>query len=387
MYGFYAHGSESMVCQHVADWSRQVMRYLDGLRERGVPAERLTPWRKRFENLETEANDLLNPWQWGVQGMGAVAGLLERAYDALTDFSRLLQELAGGSGGKKEPGGGEEPDEEREPNGENEPEEAQESAELTTPEEEGDLAESGAPDEGKGADEPEGEVAHGAGGRRATDHRMPVRSAIRPVPIGQHVLPPLPYPYNALEPYIDEETMRLHHDILHRNYVEGLNKAERMMAEARRSGDYDLIKHWEREAAFNGAGHYLHTLFWTVMAPGRGGLPMGAVLEQIERDFGSFDQFKQHFSRAAEKVEGGGWALWVWSPRANRTAILTAEKHQNLTQWESIPLLVLDVWEHSYYLKYQTNRRAYIEAWWNLVNWPEVAMRLERASGLVWQPF
>lgn len=158
------------------------------------------------------------------------------------------------------------------------------------------------------------------------------------------------------------------------------------MAEARRSGDFDLITHWEREAAFNGAGHYLHTVFWNIMAPRAGGQPTGPVAEQIQRDFGSFEQFKTHFSRAAEKVEGSGWALWVWSPRANRTEILTAEKHQNLTQWESIPLLVLDVWEHSYYLKYQNDRKAYIEAWWNVVNWPEVARRYERARTLTWQP-
>nr|WP_232345436.1 superoxide dismutase [Paenactinomyces guangxiensis] len=207
------------------------------------------------------------------------------------------------------------------------------------------------------------------------------------VPIGKHKLPPLPYPYNALEPYIDEKTMHLHHDEHHKSYVDGLNKAEKMMEQARRTGNFDLIKHWEREAAFNGAGHYLHTIFWEIMSPQGGGEPTGPLLRQIERDFGSYDAFKKHFSAAAEKVEGGGWAILVWSPRAHRLEILQAEKHQNLSQWDVIPLLPLDVWEHAYYLKYPNNRKAYIEAWWNLVNWPEVDRRWKMARQVIWKPY
>lgn len=206
------------------------------------------------------------------------------------------------------------------------------------------------------------------------------------VPIGQHRLPPLPYPYDALEPHIDERTMRLHHDRHHQSYVDGLNRAEQMMAEARRSGDFDLLKHWEREAAFNGGGHYLHTLFWTIMSPDGGGDPTGELAEQIRRDFGGIEPFRRHVSAAAEKVEGGGWAILVWSPRARRLEILQSEKHQNLSQWDVIPLLVLDVWEHAYYLKYQDDRKAYIDAWWNVVNWPAVAERFRRARTLQWEP-
>ncbi|MGZ0039669.1 Fe-Mn family superoxide dismutase [Paenibacillus ottowii] len=209
----------------------------------------------------------------------------------------------------------------------------------------------------------------------------------RPVPIGGHRLPPLPYPYNALEPYIDEKTMRIHHDKHHLSYVNDLNKAEKKLEEARKTGDFDLVKHWERELAFNGAGHYLHTLFWTIMSPQGGGKPSGPLAEQIKKDFGSYDAFKKHFSSAAEKVEGGGWAILVWSPRAGRLEILQAEKHQNLTQWESIPLLAIDVWEHAYYLKHQNERNKYIEDWWHVVNWPEVEARYAQASKLRWQPF
>ncbi|MEC0234689.1 Fe-Mn family superoxide dismutase [Paenibacillus kribbensis] len=217
----------------------------------------------------------------------------------------------------------------------------------------------------------------------ATEKASPGRA----VPIGGHRLPPLPYPYNALEPYIDEKTMRIHHDKHHLSYVNDLNKAEKKLEEARKTGDFDLVKHWERELAFNGGGHYLHTLFWTIMSPQGGGKPSGPLAEQIKKDFGSFEAFKKHFSAAAEKVEGGGWAILVWSPRAGRLEILQSEKHQNLTQWESIPLLAIDVWEHAYYLKHQNERNKYIEDWWHVVNWPEVEARYAQASKLRWQPF
>jgi superoxide dismutase, Fe-Mn family len=210
---------------------------------------------------------------------------------------------------------------------------------------------------------------------------------LKPVPIGEHKLPPLPYAYDALEPYIDAETMRLHHNKHHQTYVDGLNQAERRLAEARRTGDFSLVKHWEREAAFHGAGHYLHTIFWNIMAPHAGGKPTGPAAAQIQKDFGSFESFRKHFSESADKVEGGGWALYVWSPRSHRTEILQAEKHQNLSQWDVVPLLVLDVWEHAYYLKYQNKRPAYIEAWWNVVNWKHVSGRLSAARELKWMPY
>ncbi|GIP34733.1 Fe-Mn family superoxide dismutase [Paenibacillus sp. J2TS4] len=210
---------------------------------------------------------------------------------------------------------------------------------------------------------------------------------LKPVPIGGHVLPPLPYSYDALEPHIDAETMKLHHDIHHKSYVDGLNTAEKNMAKARQTGDFSLIKHWEREAAFNGAGHYLHTIFWNVMTPKGGGKPTGPIAQQINKDFGSFANFKKHFSEAAGKVEGGGWAILVWSPRSHRLEILQAEKHQNLSQWDIVPLLVLDVWEHAYYLKYKTERPKYVDAWWNVVNWNHVNERFEQARKLRWHPY
>ncbi|WP_276356717.1 superoxide dismutase [Cohnella caldifontis] len=209
----------------------------------------------------------------------------------------------------------------------------------------------------------------------------------KPVPIGGHTLPPLPYPYNALEPWIDEATMRIHHDKHHQSYVDGLNNAEKKLEEARRSGDFALVKHWERELAFNGAGHYLHTIFWDAMKPKGGGRPGGALAQELDRSFGGFEPFRKQFSEAANKVEGGGWAILVWSPRSRRLEILTAEKHQNLSQWDVVPLLPLDVWEHAYYLKHQNDRGAYVKDWWNVVNWPFVEGRYAKARVLQWTPY
>ena len=207
------------------------------------------------------------------------------------------------------------------------------------------------------------------------------------VPIGQHTLPPLPYGYNALEPYISEEIMRLHHDKHHQSYVDGLNKAEKKMQEARQTDDFSLLKHLEREAAFHGSGHYLHTIFWEIMRPNGGGEPKGALLQQIIKDFGSYKAFKKQFSEAAKQVEGVGWAILVWSPRSRRLEILQSERHMLLTQWDTIPLLVLDVWEHAYYLQYKNKRGDYVDQWWNIVNWPAVAIRFQKAQKLQWSPY
>lgn len=187
-----------------------------------------------------------------------------------------------------------------------------------------------------------------------------------------HELPTLSYDYDALEPYYNEQTLRLHHTAHHKAYVDGLNNAEAKLKEAREEGNFALVKHWERELAFHGSGHLLHTLFWENMSP-QGGKPGDQeVVRQIIKDFGSFEVFKKQFSSAAAMVEASGWALLCRHDKFDKLLILTAEKHQDLTIWGAIPLLVLDVWEHAYYLQYQNKRAAFIEAWWNLVNWEDV---------------
>ncbi|MCQ6273828.1 superoxide dismutase [Bacillus sp. V3B] len=207
------------------------------------------------------------------------------------------------------------------------------------------------------------------------------------VGIGNHKLPPLPYDYDALQPYISEEIMKLHHTKHHQSYVDGLNKAEKKLKEARKSGDFALVKHWSRELAFHGSGHNLHTVFWNNMSPKGGGEPKGALLKEIEKYFGSFDAFKKHFTEAAKQVEGVGWAILVWSPRSRHLEILQSERHMLLTQWDTIPLLVLDVWEHAYYLQYKNNRAQYVDRWWNIVSWKDVEERFAKAKELKWKPY
>ncbi|MFZ1730742.1 MAG: superoxide dismutase [Bacteroidota bacterium] len=198
---------------------------------------------------------------------------------------------------------------------------------------------------------------------------------------GTYTLSPLPYAYNALEPYIDEQTMRLHHDAHHAGYVKGLNAALAAMADARAKGDYALIDRLAQKAAFNGSGHILHEIFWKNMAPaGTGGKPEGALLNQINKDFGSASAMNAQFSATAKSVEGSGWGILAWEPLGKRLVVLQAEKHQNLTQWGAIPLLVVDVWEHAYYLKYQNKRGDYVDNFFKVVNWNDVAQRFDAVS-------
>ncbi len=192
----------------------------------------------------------------------------------------------------------------------------------------------------------------------------------------KHTLPELPYAYNALEPHYDEATVQLHHTKHHQAYVGGLNKAEEELGKAREAGDFALIKHWERELAFHGSGHLMHNLFWANMSPQGGGQPEGRLLELISRDFGSFSAFQKQFGAAAAAVEGSGWGLLVYCAELGGLKILTIEKHQDLLLPGAVPLLTVDVWEHAYYLKYQNRRADWISAWWNLVNWDDVAARL-----------
>ncbi len=201
------------------------------------------------------------------------------------------------------------------------------------------------------------------------------------VPTGQHQLPMLPYAFNALEPVISSRLLQIHHDQHHKAYVEGLNKAELKLSEARQLRDFSLIKHWERELAFHGSGHILHSIYWTSMAPigNRWETPGAQTMIHIMHYFGSLEVFWEQFSAAAINVEASGWALLVWQPAWGRLEILTIEKHQDLFQAGSIPILVMDVWEHAYYLDYQNKRKDYVTAWGQIVNWYEVERRLNLA--------
>jgi len=196
-----------------------------------------------------------------------------------------------------------------------------------------------------------------------------------------HVLPPLPYAYDALEPYYDAETVRLHHDIHHAAYVKGLNDAEAQVAAMLKSGDFAGAKAACKALAFHGSGDILHSIFWTNMKPGGGGLPSGALLQAMDGAFGNYDAFKGLFLAATNAVEGSGWGILACRKMDSALVVLQAEKHENLTQWGVAPILVLDVWEHAYYLKYQNKRPDWTKTFMeHLVNWDDVAKRLAAAK-------
>lgn len=204
----------------------------------------------------------------------------------------------------------------------------------------------------------------------------------------KHVLPELSYKYEALEPYIDRETMQLHHSIHHKAYVDGLNKAEIELSKLRQSGDYSLIEHWSKKAAFHGGGHFLHTLFWESMTTSnkqsksaKGGvLEDNKIKKMIIRDFSSFENFKNHFSNAAISVEGSGWAVLHFRKEDSKLIILQAENQHKLSSWGTVPILAIDVWEHAYYLRYKNKRSDYVQAWWNIVNWDAVNDKVNHLS-------
>jgi Fe-Mn family superoxide dismutase len=205
-------------------------------------------------------------------------------------------------------------------------------------------------------------------------------AADAPAKLGGHELPKLPYDYNALDPHYDEPTVRLHHDKHHAAYVKGLNDAEASVAAMLKSGDFAGAKAACKALAFHGSGHILHSIFWTNMKPNGGGAPTGELAAAISKQFGSFDSFKALFLAATNAVEGSGWGILAHRKLDDALVVLQAEKHENLTQWGVTPLLVCDVWEHAYYLKYQNRRpdwtQAFIE---HLVNWDDVAARLKAA--------
>jgi len=196
-----------------------------------------------------------------------------------------------------------------------------------------------------------------------------------------HQLPDLPYAYDALEPFLNEETMHLHHDKHHAGYVKGLNEAEEKIKAAQQSGDFSAMRALCDALAFNYSGHLFHSLFWNNMSPNGGGEPQGKLAAQIEQDFGSFATFKAQFLAATNSVQGSGWGVLAWQPLGSQLVILQAEKHQNLAQWGVTPLLVLDVWEHAYYLQYQNRRPEFTEGFFEVINWDDVATRLAAARG------
>ena len=198
-------------------------------------------------------------------------------------------------------------------------------------------------------------------------------------------LPALPYDYNALEPHIDEATMKLHHDKHHATYVTNLNGAIEKHAELGSKTPEELIKNLDAVpedvravVRNNGGGHVNHTMFWQIMKPSGGGEPTGAIGEQIKADFGDFETFKKTFNETTAKQFGSGWGWLIF--KGGKLAITTTPNQDNPISQGSFPILGNDVWEHAYYLKYQNKRPEYLANWWNTVNWEEVNKRFETAK-------
>lgn len=194
-------------------------------------------------------------------------------------------------------------------------------------------------------------------------------------------LPDLPYGYDALEPYIDEQTMKLHHTKHHQAYIDKVNKALEGKDEWSSKtveeilSDLDSVPEDIRTVVRNnGGGHYNHAMFWQIMAPGQSGKPEGNVASAIDAAFGSFDNFKEKFAEAAASRFGSGWA-WLIDKDGKLEITSTANQDCPISEGAK-PIMGLDVWEHAYYLKYQNRRPEYIDAWWKVVNWPEVSRRL-----------
>jgi Fe-Mn family superoxide dismutase len=200
-----------------------------------------------------------------------------------------------------------------------------------------------------------------------------------------YALPDLDYDYAALEPHYSGEMLELHHDEHHAAYVSGVNAALDQLEEARAGDDFEAITGLEKKLAFNLSGHVLHTVFWKNLAPDGGGKPEGDLAAAIDEFFGSFDRFQRQLSEATTTVQGSGWGALAWEPLGQRLYIAQIYDHQDNIGQSSGPLLVLDAWEHAYYLQYKNVRADYVEAMWNIVNWRDVSARFERARHSVLQ--
>jgi Fe-Mn family superoxide dismutase len=192
-------------------------------------------------------------------------------------------------------------------------------------------------------------------------------------------LPDLTYDYGALEPHISGKIMQLHHDKHHKTYVEGANTALEALDDARHKNDFTRLAALERALAFNLSGHILHSLFWQNLVPKGGGEPTGELKDALCRDFGNFEQFKKQMSQAAATIMGSGWAALVWEPIGGRLLTTQIYDHQSNLSQAGIPLLVLDAWEHAYYLQYENRKTAFFDAVWNVWNWQDVAARFRVA--------
>lgn len=196
-------------------------------------------------------------------------------------------------------------------------------------------------------------------------------------------LPDLSYDYSALEPHYEARTLELHHDKHHATYVEGANTAAEKLAAAREDESFDHIVELEQALAFNVSGHVLHSLFWLNLSPDGGDKPSGTLATAIDQQFGSFDSVRTQLSTTITTLQGSGWAALVWDPIARCPQVTQIRDHHHNQIQGAVPLLVIDGWEHAFYLQYGPSKADYVDAIWNVVNWADVEARYSRASDLV----
>ena len=197
-----------------------------------------------------------------------------------------------------------------------------------------------------------------------------------------YTLPDLPYDVSALEPHYSARTLELHHDKHHAAYVKGANTALEKLDQARESEDYGSINQLQKNLAFHLSGHVLHSMFWENLSPDGGGKPEDDLAAAIDDGFGTFNGFREQMTQAALNVQGSGWGALTWEPLGKRLIVEQVYDHQSNVGQGAPPLLVLDMWEHAYYLQFQNVKADWVEAFWQIVNWPDVAARFERARTL-----
>jgi Fe-Mn family superoxide dismutase len=198
----------------------------------------------------------------------------------------------------------------------------------------------------------------------------------------KYALPDLPYDYGALEPHISAKIMQLHHDKHHKTYVDGANQTLDALTDAREKNDFARIAALEHQLAFHVSGHVLHSIFWKNMSPNGGGEPTGALASAIDRDFGGFAKFKQQLTKAAATCMGSGWGALMFDTLSGRLITTQIHDHESQTVQGGLPLLVLDAWEHAWYLQYLNEKTKFFDAIWNVLNWKDVAERYERVRGV-----
>jgi superoxide dismutase, Fe-Mn family len=198
---------------------------------------------------------------------------------------------------------------------------------------------------------------------------------------GNFVQQPLPYAENFLEPYMDSETLHLHYTYHHGGATKAANTDLKKIKEALSANNLETVDYWTKKLSYHLSSHILHSIFWTNLS-NKATLPKGDLLKRIEKDFGSYDLLKTYLAQTSKNVDGNGWGILGYQPYTDKLTIMQCENHEKITQWGVIPLLVIDVWEHSYYLKYKNKRADFVDALFNIIHWDNAAQRLDDAIKL-----